>query len=160
MDLFLLITGIVLLLLGIAGSILPVLPGPPLGYLALILLQLSSYRPFSTSFLVAWGLVTIAITILDYVIPVYGTKVFGGTKQGMWGATIGLIVGIFFLPPIGIIAGPFFGALIGEMIGGSRDTQAFRAAFGSFLGFLAGTVMKLILSFIFVYYFIASFFYK
>lgn len=158
MDTFLIIAGGILLLLGIAGSILPVLPGPPLGYAALILLQLTSYKPFTIRFLVAWGVVTALIIVLDYIIPVYGTKLFGGTKRGMWGATAGLIIGIFFLPPIGIIIGPFLGAFVGEMIGGTSNEKAFRAAFGSFLGFLAGTLMKLILSFIFVYYFIAAFF--
>jgi uncharacterized protein YqgC (DUF456 family) len=157
MDTILLIIGGILLLLGIAGSILPVLPGPPLGYAALILLQVSSFHPFSIRFLVTWGVVTVLVTVLDYVIPIYGTRFFGGTKRGMWGATAGLIIGIFFLPPIGIIIGPFLGAYIGELTGEAGSKQALKAAFGSFLGFLAGTLMKLILSVIFVYYFIASF---
>lgn len=158
MDLFLIITGAVLILLGIAGSVLPVLPGPPLGYAGLLLLHFTSKASFSIRFLVIWGVVTVAVTVLDYVIPVYGTKYFGGTSRGMWGATIGLVIGIFFLPPAGMIIGPFVGALIGEMIGGSDNTHAFRAAVGSFLGFLAGTFMKLALSVAFAVMFVLALF--
>jgi len=156
MDIFLIITGILLLLLGIAGSFIPVLPGPPLSYAALILLQISSYHPFTGRFLVLWGVVTAGIVILDYLIPVYGTRVFGGSRKGQWGALIGVFAGIFLFPPIGIIIGPFLGALIGELLEGKQSSSAFRAAIGSFLGFLAGTVMKLVLSLIFVYHFIRA----
>lgn len=158
MDSILIIFGSIFLIVGIIGSIVPVIPGPPLSYLALILLQLSSYHPFTTRFLVLWGLIVIAITILDYVIPVYGTKFFGGTKKGVWGATIGMFLGIFFFPPIGIIIGPFLGALTGELIAGAESHKAFKSAFGSFLGFLTGTLMKLIVSIMIAYHFIASFF--
>ena len=96
MDIFLIITGIIFLLAGIAGCIIPFLPGPPLAYGSLILLQLSSYQPFSEKFLVIWAIVTLAIVTADYYIPVWGTKKFGGTKGGVWGATIGLIIGMFF----------------------------------------------------------------
>ncbi len=158
MDTFLIIAASILILLGIAGSVLPVLPGPPLGYAGLLLLHFTSGHDFSTTFLVVWGLVTGLVVILDYVIPVYGTKYFGGTSRGMWGATIGLIIGIFFLPPAGMIIGPFVGALIGEMTAGSGNTQAFRAAIGSFLGFLAGTFMKLALSVTFAVLFLIEMF--
>ncbi len=154
MDVLLIVIGVILLLLGIVGSFVPMLPGPPLSYLSLLLLQFTSYHPFTTRFLVIWAVVTIAIVVLDYVVPAYGTRVFGGTKKGQWGAVIGVFAGIFFFPPIGIIVGPFLGALIGEMLAGKQSGDAFRAAFGSFLGFLAGTFMKLALSLIFVYYFI------
>ncbi|MBL7138085.1 MAG: DUF456 domain-containing protein [Bacteroidales bacterium] len=156
MDTILIIIGIIFLILGIAGSFIPVLPGPPLSYLSLLLLQFTSYHPFTARFLVIWAIVTAAIVALDYVVPAYGTKVFGGTKKGQWGAVIGVFVGIFFLPPIGIIVGPFLGALVGEMLAGKQSGKAFKAAFGSFLGFLAGTFMKLALSLIFVYYFIRA----
>ncbi|MBM3404158.1 MAG: DUF456 domain-containing protein [Bacteroidetes bacterium] len=158
MDAILIILGIVAILAGLAGSVLPVLPGPPLAYISLILLQFTSFKPFSVKFLVLWGGVTVAVTILDYVVPVYGTKVFGGTSKGMWGATIGLIIGIFFLPPFGMIVGPFLGALVGEMLAGAQSDKALKAAFGSFLGFLAGTLMKLALCIIFAIFFIGSFF--
>ena len=156
MDIILIIIGVIFLILGIIGSFIPVLPGPPLSYFSLVLLQFTSFQPFTVRFLVIWAIVTAAIVILDYVVPAYGTKVFGGTKKGQWGAVVGVFVGLFFLPPIGIIIGPFLGALVGEMLAGKQPGEAFKPAFGSFLGFLAGTFMKLALALIFVYYFITA----
>jgi len=156
MDVVLIVAGVILLILGIAGSFVPVLPGPPLSYISLLLLQFTSYHPFTARFLVIWALVTAAVFVLDYVVPAYGTKVFGGTKKGQWGALIGVFIGIFFFPPIGLIVGPFLGALVGEMLAGKQSGEAFKAAIGSFIGFLAGTFMKLALSLVFVYYFIAA----
>ena len=156
MDIILIIIGVIFLILGIIGSFIPVLPGPPLSYFSLVLLQFTSFQPFTVRFLVIWAIVTAAIVLLDYVVPAYGTKVFGGTKKGQWGAVVGVFVGLFFLPPIGIIIGPFLGALVGEMLAGKPTGEAFKPAFGSFLGFLAGTFMKLALALIFVYYFITA----
>jgi len=153
MDTFLIIAGILLLLLGIAGCFLPVIPGPPLSYGSLILLQLTSLAPFTVNFLVIWALVTIAVVLADYYIPIWGTKKFGGTKGGTWGATIGLILGLFFFPPFGIIIGPFVGAYLGELINGQDNHKAFRSAVGSFIGFVAGTLMKLGISGVMAFYF-------
>ena len=156
MDIFLVITGIIFLLAGIAGCIVPFLPGPPLAYGSLILLQLSSYQPFSGKFLVIWAIVTAAVVIADYYIPVWGTKKTGGTKGGVWGATIGLIIGMFFFPPLGLIVGPFIGAFAGEIINNQNRNKAFRSALGSFIGFVAGTLMKLGISIVMGYYFVAA----
>lgn len=157
MDTFLIITAIILLLAGIAGCIVPFLPGPPLAYGSLILLQLTSRKPFSEEFLVIWALVTLAVVLADYYIPIWGTKKFGGTKAGVWGATLGLLAGLFFFPPIGIIAGPFLGAFLGELINNSRDSsKAFRSALGSFIGFVAGTLMKLGVSLVMGFYLIRA----
>jgi len=156
MDTFLIVAGIIILLGGIAGCIIPFLPGPPLAYGSLILLQISSYKPFTEKFLVIWALVTVAILIADYYIPIWGTKKFGGTKGGVWGATFGLILGMFFFPPFGLIAGPFFGAFIGEMLNNQDSNKAFRSAIGSFVGFVAGTLMKLGISIVMGYYFFTA----
>jgi uncharacterized protein len=156
MDTFLIISGIILLLAGIAGCIFPFLPGPPLAYGSLILLQISTYKPFTENFLVIWALVTIAVVIADYYIPIWGTKKFGGTKGGVWGATVGLIVGIFFFPPLGLIIGPFIGAFAGEIINNQDSNKAFRSAIGSFIGFVAGTLMKLGITVVMGYYFITA----
>lgn len=156
MDTFLIISGFILLLAGIAGCIFPFLPGPPLAYGSLILLQISSRNPFTESFLVIWALVTTAVVIADYYIPIWGTKKFGGTKGGVWGATIGLIVGIFFFPPLGLIIGPFLGAFAGEIINKQDSNKAFRSAIGSFVGFVAGTLMKLGITVVMGYYFITA----
>jgi uncharacterized protein YqgC (DUF456 family) len=109
----------------------------------LLIQQINSPNPFSTKFLVIWGIITVAITAMDYLIPVYGTKKFGGSKYGVWGCTIGLFVG-FFLGPWGIIIGPFIGAFIGEIIANNNSQTALKSAFGSFLGFVFGTLLKLV----------------
>jgi uncharacterized protein YqgC (DUF456 family) len=145
LDFLFLALGGMLWIIGLAGCFLPVLPGPPLAYVGLLLQQLRDQPPFSTRFLLIWLLITIVVTILDYWIPIYGTKKFGGTRAGVWGATLGLVVG-FFLGPWGIIIGPFVGALLGELTADQDSNKAWKAAFGSFVGFLLGTVLKLVVT--------------
>ncbi|PTN09371.1 DUF456 domain-containing protein [Mangrovibacterium marinum] len=158
MDYLLIITGAILILAGIAGSVLPVLPGPPLSYLGLLLLHLTSSYQFSLKFLLTWGIISILIVVLDQIIPVWGTKKFGGSKPGVWGSVIGLLAGLIFLGPLGIIVGPFVGAFIGELAGGKRSRQALRAGVGALMGFLAGTILKLIASGIMCWYFVEKIF--
>ena len=158
MDILLIVTGIVFLIAGLAGSILPVLPGPPFSFLALVVLHFTERHPFTCDFLVFWGIVTIFITVLDYWVPVYGTQKFGGTKRGAAGSAIGLVIGIMSMGPLGVIIGPFLGAYIGEITYGSGSRTALRSAIGSFLGFLAGTLMKLIFGGVMIVLFIRSFF--
>ena len=143
MDTFLFILGILLILGGVVGCFIPFIPGPPRAYVGLLIQQLKSEPLFTTKFLLIWAGVTVVVTILDYVIPLYGTKRFGGTSYGIWGCTIGLVVGLFFAP-LGIIIGPFLGAFIGEMLASNNSDRALKAAFGSFVGFLFGTLLKLI----------------
>jgi len=157
MDIVWMVIGGLLMLFGIIGCLLPLLPGPPLSYFGLLVLQLMEEPPFSVTFLIIWALVVVIITGLDYVVPIYGTKRFGGTKYGLWGCAIGLVAGFWF-GPVGIIVGPFIGALIGEWIGNANSDQALKAAIGSFVGFLFGTVIKLIASVTMLYYFVASLF--
>jgi uncharacterized protein len=156
MDAIWLTIGVILMLGGIAGSVLPFLPGPPLCFIALWIQQFQMTPPYTSDFLWTWAGITAAVTVIDYFIPVYGTKKFGGTKAGMWGCMIGLVAG-FWLGPLGIILGPFIGAFIGELIANSDSSQAFKAAVGSFLGFVAGTLLKLISCFVMGYYFIQAF---
>lgn len=152
MDIILLITAMVLLLIGIIGSIVPVIPGPPLSYLGMLLLHFSKYANFSTRLLLIYAAISIIVTVLDYIIPIYGTKKMGGTSYGVWGTSIGLVIGLFFFPPLGIIIGPFLGAFIGEIIYGQTSSLALVAAIGSFLGFLFGTLIKLITSIMITYH--------
>ncbi|MBT1704958.1 DUF456 domain-containing protein [Chryseosolibacter indicus] len=156
MDVLWIALGVILMLAGIAGCILPLLPGPPLCYLALLLQQLKEDSPYNSKFLWIWAGITVVVTVLDYVVPVYGTKRYGGSKYGIWGCTIGLVVGLF-LGPIGIILGPFIGAMVGELIANSDSEKALKAALGSFVGFLVGILLKLIVCFVMIYYFIISF---
>lgn len=155
-DLIWSVIGLLLLLAGIAGCFLPVLPGPPLAWFSLLILQLQEEPPFNTDFLLLWASIVVVVTLLDYYIPVWGTKKFGGTKSGVWGSAIGVVVGLFIFPPIGIIIGPFIGALIGEFVAGKDAQQALRSAWGSFIGFMAGTLMKLAVSLIMGYYFVIN----
>lgn len=157
MDTLLITLGIVLLLAGLAGAVLPVLPGPPLSFLALVVLHFTSRQPFTTDFLIFWGIVAVVVTVLDYWVPVYGTKKFGGTKRGATGSAIGLVIGIAFIGPLGTLIGPFLGAFIGELTTGSDSRVALRAAIGSFLGLLAGTVMKIIFGVVMISLFVISF---
>jgi len=138
---------------GILGCILPLLPGPPLNYAGLLLLHFTTRFQFSTDFLIFWAIITAIVYGLDIVIPVWGTKKFGGSKRGVWGSLIGLVAGIFFFPPFGIIIGPFLGAVIGELTAGKDSGAALKSGFGSFIGFITGTVLKLVASGIMTWYF-------
>ncbi|SFS59614.1 DUF456 domain-containing protein [Lutibacter maritimus] len=150
MDIFLLIVGFLLAILGIIGSILPVLPGPILGWFGLLLLYFTKIVPVNYTLLSITLVISIIVLALDYIIPSIGTKKFGGTKFGVIGTTIGLVVGLFFLPPIGIIVGPFLGAFVGEMIYDSKNPKkALKASYGSFIGFLTGTLLKFVVAIIF-----------
>ena len=153
MDILLLILSIILLITGIVGSILPVLPGPPLAFAALIVLHFTKYAHFNTALLVTLGLITMIITVLDYFIPAWSTKKFGGSGYGSRGAIAGMIVGLLF-GPIGLIIGPFIGAYLGELLGGQNSQFALKSAIGSFIGFLLGTGLKLIFSLIILYYWV------
>lgn len=144
------------MLVGLAGCILPFLPGPPLCFVALLVQQFQSTPPYTARFLLIWGGITLVVTLLDYIIPVYGTRRFGGTRYGMWGCVLGLLAGLW-LGPLGIIVGPFVGAFVGELLGNAKSEHALRAAFGSFAGFLMGTLLKLIVCFVMGWYFIDAF---
>ena len=166
MDVILIILGAICLLLGLIGCVAPVLPGVPLSYLGLLLLHWTDRAQFSWQFLTIWAVVVIVIQVLDYFIPALGTKKFGGSKYGVWGSTIGLFVGLF-MGPWGVIVGPFVGAVLGELLYFNRHPQdrieqaentnfnrALRAGFGSFIGLLTGTILKLICCGMMVFYFV------
>jgi hypothetical protein len=140
MELLFIGLGLILIIVGIIGAFLPVMPGLPFSYLALVILQLVS-SPFTTRFMVLWLVIVAVLMILDNVLPTWGTKKFGGTAYGVWGSIIGLIVGFFF-PPVGFVVGPLVGAFAGEIIGGSKTDKAMKAAIGSFLGFAMATGLK------------------
>lgn len=147
--------GLVLMLAGIAGCIFPLLPGPTLCYVALLVQQFRTEKPFSLAFLLLWGGILLLVLLLDYLVPIYGTKRFGGTKYGIWGCTLGFLAA-FWLGPLGIIFGPFIGAFLGEYIANKDSAQALRAAFGSFAGFLFGTLIKLVTCLVMGYYLLMS----
>lgn len=154
MEILVIVLSALLILAGIAGSLLPVLPGLPLSYLGLLLLHFATDYTFSTLFLVIWAVVILVIQLLDYYVPIWGTRRFGGTKKGVWGSTIGLLVGLF-MGPWGIILGPFLGAFIGEQLSHKDIQQSFQSALGSFIGIVFGAIIKLIAGGMMLYYFIA-----
>ena len=158
MDYVLITLGILFIAGGIAGAILPVIPGPPLSYIGLLLLHFTAKYQFSTKFLVIWGIITVVVYLLDYFIPAWGTKKFGGSKRGIWGSIIGLLGGLVLFPPWGIVIGPFIGAVLGELSSGKESKAALRSGFGSFVGFLLGTLLKLIASGMMTWYFFVKLF--
>lgn len=158
MDIFLAITGFIVVLLGIVGSFLPILPGPLTGWVGLLLLHLTKIIPLNWTFLGITLTVAILVWIIDYFIPAIGAKKFGGTKFGAVGSMIGLILGILFLGPLGIVIGSFGGAFLGELINDSKNiNKALKAALGSFIGFLTSSFLKFAVSVIFVGLYIAKF---
>lgn len=148
MNTVLIILAVVLVVVGLVGSVVPGLAGPPFSWAGLLLVHLSDAAQFSTPFLVATAAAAVVITILDYIVPSWSTKRHGGSKAGVTGCNIGLIISIVGLPIgptglLGVIVWPFVGALVGEMLGGKQSREALRAAWGAFLGFLTGTGLKL-----------------
>jgi uncharacterized protein YqgC (DUF456 family) len=158
MDYFLLILSILLIVTGLLGCLLPVLPGPPFSFLGLLLLHFTKFADFTVTLLIVTAVLAIIVTVLDYVVPIWGTKKFGGSKAGQWGATIGMIIGMIFLGPLGLIFGPLVGAIIGELIKGTESRQALRAGFGAFIGFLLGVGLKLAASLYMTYHYVKAFF--
>ncbi len=159
MDIFLVIVAALFMLLGIIGSMLPILPGPLTSWIGLLIFHLTDAVPMNWTFLGITLAIAILVWLLDYIIPALGTKKFGGSKAGMVGTTIGLLVAIFF--PIfgvfGIIVWPFIGAYVGELLNKSNSDKALKAAFGSFLGFLTSTFIKFVVAVIYLGLFIVKF---
>ena len=146
MDIILISGAILFLILGVLGALIPALPGPPLSYIGLLLLHFTQRFQFEPKVLWLWGAIALIVTVLDNVVPVIGAKTFGGGKKAVWGSTIGLLLGVLFFPPLGILIGPFLGAVVGELIEGKKGRAAVKAGLGAFLGFLFGTLSKLIVA--------------
>ena len=157
MNVVLIIVAILLVLIGLVGAVIPGIAGPPFSFLGLLALSFVDGIIYSTSFLVVMGIIAAVVFALDYVVPSWGTKKFGGTKAGVRGSTVGLILGLLvtMVFPIGFIAvllGPFVGAYIGETTAGNGGDKALKAAFGSFFGFLVGTGLKVIYACVCIYF--------
>ena len=155
-DIFLLFLGFCFIIAGLIGCVFPAIPGPPMSFIALLLIQVTRFADFSGKFLWIAAIVTVVVTVVDYIVPAWGTKKFGGSRAGAIGSVIGVFVGMLFLP-FGIIAGPFAGAVVGELIAGRDKDAAFRSGFGSLIGFIFGVAMKLTVCVALTYYFIKEF---
>ncbi|MCV6628910.1 MAG: DUF456 domain-containing protein [Flavobacteriaceae bacterium] len=159
MDIFLLILGLVCMIVGVIGSFLPILPGPPISWLGLLLIHLAKAVPMDKTLLGITLAIALLVFVMDYIIPAMGTKKFGGSKYGVWGTTIGLLLAFIF--PIfglfGIIIWPFIGAFVGETLNKSNKKDATKAAFGSLIGFLTGTFLKFIVTLAYFGIFMSTF---
>jgi uncharacterized protein YqgC (DUF456 family) len=157
MEIVLVILAFLFLLIGLLGSIVPVLPGPPMSYVGLLFLQWSGYGNFAPAFLWLWAAITVVVVIMDYFLPAWLTKRFGGSRLAVIGSVLGVVAGVIFFAPIGLIVGPFLGALMGELINNQikrneTNIKALKVALGAFLAFIVGTGAKLITCSLMIYY--------
>ena len=157
MDLILLVLGLILCLIGILGSFLPIIPGPVTSWLGILLLYSTSTVEFNLNFILITFTVAISVGFLDYIIPILGVKKLGGTRSGQIGTIIGLILCLILLGPIGIVIGPFIGALLGEMSTNKSFQDSLKPAFGSFIGVIAGSIIKFLISLSFLFFYIDIF---
>ena len=152
MDIIIICVVAFIILLGIIGCFVPIMPGPPISYGALLLFHFSTSYSIEEDILWLMAFIVIAVTVFDYWVQIYGVKKFGGTKKAVNGSIIGLIIGFFFLPPFGIIFGPFLGAFIGaRMEEGSDINKSIKIALGALAGFMVGTMLKLSVSLYIIY---------
>jgi len=140
----------ILLFAGIIGCFVPVIPGPPISYGALLIFHFFSSYNIDKNTLWLWALIVVVVTVFDLWVQIYGVKKFGGTKKAVNGSIIGLIIGIFLFPPFGIIIGPFLGAFIGAKMDDPDVNKALKIALGALAGFIAGTLVKLSVSLYFI----------
>ena len=147
MTIILIILGLLFALCGLIGCILPVIPGPSISFLALIILSYAkNWEPFSSTFLIIMAGLTILVTILDYVVPAGGAKKYGASKSGVVGAMAGMLIGVFMFPPWGMIVGAFMGTFAGELLAGKEGRKALQAGFGVFVGIMVSAGLKLAFS--------------
>lgn len=161
MEVLVQISAVGLGIVGILGCILPVIPGPPLSYTGLLILYLWANHPLpggvdneiTGRFMIVWLVITVVVSILDYLVPAFFTKLTGGSREAVRGSVAGMLVGVVFFPPFGILAGAFLGALLGEIIFNRKNIGAsLLSASGAFLGFIFGTGLKLTASGVMLYY--------
>jgi uncharacterized protein YqgC (DUF456 family) len=150
----LIVLGFIVLVAGIAGCVLPIIPGPPLAYAALILLSIArKWEAFPPAVLIVLGLVAAAVTVMDYLMPLITSKWKGASKAGIWGSVAGMILGMVFFPPFGVIIGTFVGTVLGELLFSNRPEGALKAGWGVFLGTMLGIALKLAISGVIAVYF-------
>ena len=155
-EIILIILGVLLAIVGLIGCIIPAIPGPPLNFVSLLILELAIEDAFSLEFYIIWAVITIVVTVLDYVLPLFGAKAYKASGYGIWGSIIGMIVGTIFFPPFGMILGLLIGAIAGELIAGKEGSEALKVGTATFITSLIMIVVKLAASGVMTYYFIAK----
>ena len=157
LEIVLIVIGLLLQVVGLAGCVLPWLAGPPFNFLGLILLCLTrGWDTFSPAFLIVMGALTLLTMVLDYVLPVAGARKYGSTKRGFWGAFFGMVIGVVLFPPFGMIIGAFLGAVVGEISAGKKNAEAMKAGWGVFLGVITALILKLLVSGIMTFFFVKA----
>jgi uncharacterized protein len=151
------VIGSILMLLGLAGSILPILPGPPLSFIGLFLLALLKHfsPPLTPTLVIILAIVTILVIAMDYIIPLLGAKRYGASKWGVWGSALGMAIGIFW-SPFAMLLGAFIGAVVVEWLIGKKEGGALRAGWGVVMGTLLATILRLGVSGMMTYYFVRA----
>ncbi|MFI3287501.1 MAG: DUF456 domain-containing protein [Rikenellaceae bacterium] len=156
MDIALSVIALVMLVLAVIGCVIPAIPGPILAYGSLWIFYATDYSTLSMSYMLVLGVITLVVFFADYFLPPLIAQKFGGTKFSAWGSIIGMIIGMF-VPPIGILVGMLLGAFIGELCFAKRSgSDSLIATIGTFLGFVVGTGLKLMLCFYLIYVVIAE----
>lgn len=155
MEWILIGTGLLFLTAGIIGSVVPIIPGPPLSFISLLFLEgARDGEQFTIIFLVVMAVISVLVSLIDNILPIVGAKIYGASKAGIWGAILGMISGIWFFPPLGIIFGALAGSIAGELIAGKSFFRAWKAGLATFVGNLAAVIVKLTFCFVTAYYFI------
>lgn len=142
---------VLLMIIGMAGAFVPILPGALAILLSFFVYGLFfTFDPFGVWFWLIQGLITLMIFVSDYVISAYGVKVFGGSKRAVTGSIIGVIAGPFVIPAFGIILGPLIGAIIGEWTTGTTGTKAVKAGVGAVLGMFSSSIAQALLQLVMI----------
>jgi uncharacterized protein YqgC (DUF456 family) len=157
MTITLIVLGLIVALIGLVGCIIPVIPGPFLSFLALIILSFAkNWEPFSLTFLIIMAGLTLFVSLVDYVAPIFGAKKYGGSKSGVWCSVLGMVLGVFFFPPWGMLIGAFAGAIAGEWLAGKEGRESLQAAWGVFIGNVVGTGLKLAFSGVILFFYVKA----
>ncbi len=155
----LIVTGLIMVLLAVVGSVVPVIPGPPLAFASLLVLSYAKgWEPFSSEFLIIAGALALLISVLDYILPAEGARRYGASKYGVIGAVVGIIGGFLIMPPLGIVIGALLGAVLGELAANKSGHDALRAGWGVFLGFMVGTGIRLAFSLAMLFFYVKALF--
>lgn len=156
LEVMFIIVAVALGIAGILGSVMPAIPGPPLGFAGLLVIHFVNGGIFPTGFLVLMGALTVAAVLMDYALPLLGAKMYGATKFGIAGSFIGMLAGLLILNLPGMIVGMFLGAVTGEYIAGQKTGQALRSGTASFVGGLSAMALKLALSIVMAVYIVLN----
>ena len=145
---------LVLFILGLLGTVLPILPGAILIYGGMFLYGLmTQFSTLDANFFLIQALILVFILAIDFLASAAGTRHFQGSRQAVWGAVIGTVLGMLIFGPLGIIIGPFVGAIIAEFLYHPNLNQAIRVGFGTLIGFVGSTILKLGVEIIMIIYF-------